>query len=747
MAQSRKYKSFGVRRENNLSDINNSTEALNNLLNNLTGVNPVADPPITFLSEDLDAIRGLRNTSIEVDTFRQLAGTAARETFEPNVGGGSRIISPLIRLEDRFRIFRNVTEEQPVFTSGQGPKAYFIPSDLIPSFDANTTITEALDLTDTRVQEDDDFWMLGEFIISDRIRPDFPDSFGGILWEGYYLPAPNAVTHSFEYETSGLFHIEFDRYSDGNWEVLKSIYAKKRDVIVSEDNTANTQVITLETGETRYLSVGDILFYDNQPDPDRIITNITGDVITISDGYAVSANTVITFDMPLGEDTTTGTYSFDTLFDRAEVPQAKKRIFWWFPDEMEYQPSFKYLRNRIIGRRVYDYFFLNQLPAATEAQSGSIRELLENAVTPSQEALGGPSSYRAFRSTVYTESLYVPVSSLTEIRKADTTISFSASNRAITGSLAATEIGNYIVPNTVSDLDTVVPKNMRIKDLYGNNVTSQNRIVNQPWPESRTGYSVSVIDHRGLIDYFVATSSGNVVTITNGNTERLRKNLICITSTTTSSAFTRITEISGNTTFTTSDDLNLATDSMVYVYANAGILDRSADAFCIDVFGQVLQSQANSGTNTLTLVSVDGVDNGQVVQYGSAIAPNTTVTNVAGNVVTLSANLLSTINADETIVFAPAGTTVSKEVCVLPLDLSPPFLGVDTGLSTDGKNIRSAGIGSFNLKLNDLEIRDNSAVTNYNNETYDSLISVSVPDPEDEQSPVITMSLLAIKVV
>ena len=78
MSQSRKYRSFGVRRENNLSDIDNKVQALNNLLNDLPGVEE--ESGITFISEDLDAIRGLKDTDIGPDSFIQLALTAPRTT-------------------------------------------------------------------------------------------------------------------------------------------------------------------------------------------------------------------------------------------------------------------------------------------------------------------------------------------------------------------------------------------------------------------------------------------------------------------------------------------------------------------------------------------------------------------------------------------------------------------------------------------------------------------------------------------
>jgi len=50
-----------------------------------------------------------------------------------------------------------------------------------------------------------------------------------------------------------------------------------------------------------------------------------------------------------------------------------------------------------------------------------------------------------------------------------------------------------------------------------------------------------------------------------------------------------------------------------------------------------------------------------------------------------------------------SGTTVNKELCVLPLDLSPPFVGTSTGLSTNGKNIKSS-LTPFNIKVETLTL-------------------------------------------
>jgi hypothetical protein len=553
----------------------------------------------------------------------------------------------------------------------------------------------------------DDFWILGEFQINDRFRPEFEDSYGGIMWEGYYIPNPSTTVHTFFYETSGLFHVEYDRFGDGNWQTIKSIYAKQRSVLVQNSGT-NVTTITLQANETRYVSVGDFLSTDSE----AIVTSVGATTIVLSKAITVTAGQTLIFDMSLGEAITSGQYTINEILDRGETPQMRKRIFWWFPNTVGYSPDYKYLRNRISGRTTYDYFFLNSELASATASAGSARELLENAITPSQDVFTNQ-----FKSTKTTTSLYTPKPFLNQITKASVNIDFDQGARSMTGTFSATEIGNYVVPTAVADLGTVIPKNTRIRDLLGSTTATQARLVDVVWPASRSNYSVNLIDHNGLVDYFVVTSSGNVVTIlsSSGTTASLKKDMYCVYNNV--NQFVRITEIISPTSFRTSANLGL-TNSYVYVYANAGVVDRSLDVYCVGVFGQVLSAQALVGTNTLQLNSVTGITTGMIVQFGNSIPSPTAVLSIAGNQITLTNNLTATINQDETVVFAPIGTTVNKEICVLPLDLSPPFIGVPTGLDTDGKGIRSSEL-ALNVKISALEI--NAAVTvvgvseNYNN--------------------------------
>ena len=744
---SKKYRSYGVRRENNLSDLDNKEEGLNNLLNNLSGV---GSNNTTFISEDLDAIRGLKDTSVEPTNFLGLAGSTPKATLTDEFGNAvldinrnpsEQIIQPIYRVEDRFKIYRTVTEFPPVFNSGSGPYAYFMPSTILPTLvkgnNLNDVNIDTLKVS-TSVEKSDDYWALGEFIISDKIRTNYRNKFGGILWEGYYIPNPSASNHFFSYETTGLFHVEYDRFGDDNWVVAKSIYAKVRQVKVSPTIAAvNTTSIQLDVGESRYVSIGDFILGDET----NMITAITVDVITLTNPISATINSTLSFDMNLGQDRYSSAYNINEILDKGETPQIKKRIFWWFPFPLNasYVPDVKYLRNiaAIVNGSiaVYPYYYWNKESASQTIADGSIRDLLGKAITPSQPNMGSllnslvPSSGpRKFKTSNNTNTLYTPKSSFAQINKVSTTILFKANGRYIQGTLEGvldtTEIGNVIVPQIPGNLNTIIPKNLKIKDTVGIDSPTI-RTVNLPLIVTQS-LPVHIIDHLGLVDYFVATSTANTVTVS--STTNLKVDMLCITATTTDTSFVRITGITSPTQFTTSAPLAL-TAGYVFIYSNSGILDRSMEVFCNGVFGKKLSVAvplaAAATTNTLQFASTTGIALGQKVQFAGSIATTAVVTNVntTTNIVTISTPLIGPLIVGATIVFAPAITTTNKEICVLPLDLSPPFEGVDTGLNTAEKSIKGVK-PTLNVKIDRLTI-NNATVNTSTGENYDRKIAIA----------------------
>ena len=60
------YKKVGLRRDNNLGDLSNSTEALNNLIDRLVDSG-------NFISEDLNCIRGIYSAGLDNEQYLQIA--------------------------------------------------------------------------------------------------------------------------------------------------------------------------------------------------------------------------------------------------------------------------------------------------------------------------------------------------------------------------------------------------------------------------------------------------------------------------------------------------------------------------------------------------------------------------------------------------------------------------------------------------------------------------------------------------
>ena len=69
------YKRIGVRRENNLSDLSNSTDALNNVLEGLA-----TQTDESFIKEDLNCIKNIFSDGLTSSQFQLLGNSAQKYT-------------------------------------------------------------------------------------------------------------------------------------------------------------------------------------------------------------------------------------------------------------------------------------------------------------------------------------------------------------------------------------------------------------------------------------------------------------------------------------------------------------------------------------------------------------------------------------------------------------------------------------------------------------------------------------------
>ena len=122
----KQYKKFGLRRDKDFGDLSSPSQALNNLLDSLTGLGDI-DQPESFLSVDLDPIQNIFSTGIESSDYQQVAGTAIQVTDET---GGTKIRKPRATFQNRLDTARTYTGE-PRVNGGDGLTASYFDREQI----------------------------------------------------------------------------------------------------------------------------------------------------------------------------------------------------------------------------------------------------------------------------------------------------------------------------------------------------------------------------------------------------------------------------------------------------------------------------------------------------------------------------------------------------------------------------------------------------------------------------------------
>lgn len=693
MASTKKYISIGNRRDKNLSEVEDKTQALNNLLNDLPGQGD-------FISEDLDAIRGLQFENVDASTISTLAGITIKINDPDNPLDLPTPALPLITIQDRIQKIRNFSGEVPSYFGGLGLDARFIRSSEInsglPSPQGQEATGDSIfDFNNTQVIEKN-YWEYGYFQHGTLLDNSFSDQYGGIQWTGYFSPYVFDPAPRLSISTTGLVMVEYDPFENNSWIKVLNIYDKTRTVTSTATNN-NTNVIQISANDSLKVSVGDKLSINSN----ITITAISATSITLSGNLSVVINDVIAFTKDLGRDLNRNEI---ILPPKEPGDFIKIRISYWYPDTRFINDI---IENKIfymdyVSRQTYTTFTSlysekpNPVPGPDE-----IKTFLSKYISPYNNKMGNVGVSGSNYRDIYTGRTYLNeyepkkilggINTAGSIRKiGPITITYTAGSNIVssTGIGEASVIGDYIIP--VSTTGNILPKYLQIKNILNDDIVITNHTFNVAG-----SIQVNVIDHTGFIDWSFATSVGDTVTVS--DVSKIRANNIVISSN--HLTYIRIASVNPTTTsFTTANtsgptNLGLTGTQPVYIYSDRGITDDSKLVFCTGVFGAILTTVANPG-NTMIFANPAGIAIGQVVQYSDFIAPSTTVTDVVGTTVSLSGTtpITKQILNGATIVFAPSGTSVNKEICVLPLDTSPPFIPTPRGLSTFNKGLRSSPV-------------------------------------------------------
>jgi len=722
------FKNLGLRRDLNFSDLENPRASLTNLLNDLV----TGDANESFRAEDLDCIQNISASNTTAEDFQALSGVAVeRTTINSETNEPVRIpSSPLVTIKNQIDTVVVTTRDPPYFNGGNGLDASFYDAASISSNISKTSTGDDLFIDDETglpndpVSQKEDFWDNGFYEFSNKLDETLGGSNGAIQWEGWYVPDASG-TSTFGFSTSGFVMLELENVA-GDLEVRKNVFSASV-TLTALNAVVNSATIIVSKEDWQTVANGAYINFE-VPGFDGLLVSENG--IDDNDNYFIETNIPITlaqgetFTCGVGDKLGSEEFSFSYEYNNLEKYTPKKiRLTYWYPGDLQF--FYKVLDvnlstlNRGSGNLPFWYLYTN----LNDESIAGFREFYESRILAGGGAIGDVSvanstEYKSFASISPLLVKYNPPKTLAEITRATYSYERTADSNVLAVTSSSPFTSNLEVGNVM--IGTGVPKGANISDIATNSAV----ILDLDCTAGGTT-PLTVLDHRGLVDYFDATSTGATVNVTDP-TDDLRVGMVVITSSSTN--YIRITSIAANS-FTTDIDLNLSGTEKVYVYRDKGLDNQTLESYCTGVIGTETTDPVNvadavNGSSTLFLNSVAGIVSGMVVQSTPYIPNGTTVSSV--NNVDLTVTLSTTISADMiagiTVVFAPSGTTQNKEACVIPLNTAPPFSSTDTGLSTVG----NVTLNNGNLNVTSLGV--NNAVTNEisGTPTYNRLVNLNI---------------------
>ena len=326
----KEFNRFGLRRDNNFSDLPSPSTALNNILNTPT----MLGNEESFTVTDLEPIQGIYVTNITTTTFNSLDGVTV--SFTVVVNGvidntqNPKVYRPLIKIKNRLDTAYFSTGE-PFFLGGDGPTATYYDSDKIirnPEFlilnkvypvgevvqsNGKLYVTKigavsttqlnhssgevngfiyagVVDNTSVFLNRDyesitgeditisDNFWERGQFIYGNKVQNSFISLFGGVNWKGLYKPTVSGRT-TFWLRTTGSTVFKFQSPDSPSYVAAR--YGKPSSIIVNSTwpdtaqknallailNDSTRSLIEVRLEESIRLKDGDIVYLEVNEGP------------------------------------------------------------------------------------------------------------------------------------------------------------------------------------------------------------------------------------------------------------------------------------------------------------------------------------------------------------------------------------------------------------------------------------------------------------------------------------------------
>ena len=702
------FRKFGTVRSQNLSDIDNLTISLNNLLDKLV------DGSSTYISEDLDCIRQISTTSLDNTGFLRFANN--EESVLSPITLLNTPFVPNKTYQNRLDIIRTFTGE-PRISGGNGLSAKYYNFDQIIIDRLNGDFGEQSAFNGTPVAtetgtDQNTTWLNGTFNYNGAIQDAMTGFGGAVEWEGYFIPVTTG-THEFRAFTSGLYHMDWqaDNYVEdqfGNKQSGDTYVTAKR---IGLENKMQVKVVS--TSAVQLVTISDKKFIGlslkgsgSNLSSETLIGGFddTTGIITF-DGNTVTGSVDDTFELTvkkeLGEEGYASYFTpvlekyrryrvkFRLLFpekdtngnDIPNLSRMSKMIDFELSSPLTSMSDIRYTR---VYTRDYDF---------KEDAKGRMINFIDDSVLfgggEIGEAKGSATGYVGVKTNKKVDIKYAPKTTLQLITKQSFNFNTVANTNFISlNNTSGIEIGNKV-------FGASVPANTEVTEI----VINEGIFISNNFSSTSEDDPITIIEHRGFVKKVTGTTSGTTLTITGSgqDTSDLRAGMIVIGNDGTNgdfSNYTKITTIGDLSTLTLSSS-KTTTSTSLYFYQGKGLINDSLIAFCLPAQTRCLKlTQSASITDTQLFVeSGDAFDEVTTAwdAQGSAFDGNSS--NINGKIIDPTATGTTaefSITIDEGLVkplaaganFTVTSNSDSRILCCPPTDTSPPFEAIETGLRT-----------------------------------------------------------------
>lgn len=698
------FQKFGVIRENNLSDIEDLTVSLNNLLDKLVE-DAVND---SFISEDLDCIRDISTTGMTNDGFLVFANN--EETLLSPVTQSLEPFRPSKTYQNRLDIIR-VFSGEPRLSGGNGLTAKYynanqIKEELINGDGGEAPLFSGEEVAKETGADQNTTWTNGRFDYNGKIVDQMSGFGGGVQWEGFFIPTFTG-SHEFEALQTGLFHMDFQAEGTpegtGGYATAKRIGAENSVTVIKQSDT----VVRLKNlSDQKFVGL----------DLKVSGTNITS---TDQDGGKVGAFDQVTGDITLSAATVTGSVGDEFSLTMKKTLGNREFVRWKSPileKFRRYKIKFRFffpitLENQNVNRveKFLELDFTEPLSAQknlrytrlytldydfSEEAKGRVFNFRDSSILFGGGEVGGTNSsqYITVKSDKKVDIKYIPKRILgtgTDLingitRRILTVDIVSGSKLVLLSDTTGIEIGNKVFGTNVPDGAEVVEV-----------IINEGMFISTPFTATNSNETLTLINHRGFVKRVTGTCSGNTLSITSGNTDDLKDGMIVIGNDGTNGDFSDYTKIttSASTTQLELSSSKTMTSTFFYFYQSKGLLNDSLVDFCITSGSLqtrclITTKQANEGDTEIFVEggsNFDAVGNTGWDAQGSAFdggSSDIVAKNTGGGTFSIVINegLVRPISSGAN--FTTTNNSDSRILCCPPTDTSPPFQAVETGLRT-----------------------------------------------------------------